>query len=150
MPDSPIRVAVTGAAGQIGYSLLFRLASGAAFGPDTRVILQLLELPAALPALDGVRMELEDCAFPLLDGIVCTSEADEAFAGANWVLLVGAVINEIVFLGLYAAIERRGFDMPWRQAGTRALTTAVVGIALMLASNAIPAFLMRRRLRRGY
>jgi rod shape-determining protein MreD len=66
------------------------------------------------------------------------------------VLLVGAVINEIVFLGLYAAIERRGFDMPWRQAGTRALTTAVVGIALMIASNAIPAFLMRRRLRRGY
>jgi rod shape-determining protein MreD len=66
------------------------------------------------------------------------------------VLAVGAVINEIVFLGLYAAIERRGFDMPWRQAGTRALTTAVVGIALMIASNAIPAFLMRRRLRRGY
>ena len=66
------------------------------------------------------------------------------------VLAVGAVVNEIVFLGLYAAIERRGFDMPWRQAGTRALTTAVVGIALMIASNAIPAFLMRRRLRRGY
>lgn len=66
------------------------------------------------------------------------------------VLVVGAVINEIVFLGLYAAIERRGFDMPWRQAGTRALTTAVVGIALMIASNAIPAFLTRRRLRRGY
>lgn len=66
------------------------------------------------------------------------------------VLAVGAVINEIVFLGLYAAIERRGFDMPWRQAGIRALTTAVVGIALMIASNAIPAFLMRRRLRRGY
>jgi rod shape-determining protein MreD len=66
------------------------------------------------------------------------------------VLAVGAVINEIVFLGLYAAIERRGFEMPWRQAGTRALTTAVVGIALMIASNAIPAFLMRRRLRRGY
>jgi rod shape-determining protein MreD len=66
------------------------------------------------------------------------------------VLAVGAVVNEIVFLGLYAAIERRGFDMPWRQAGARALATAVVGIALMIASNAIPAFLMRRRLRRGY
>ena len=66
------------------------------------------------------------------------------------VLAVGAVINEVVFLGLYAAIERRGFEIPWRQAGTRALTTAVVGIALMIASNAIPAFLMRRRLRRGY
>jgi rod shape-determining protein MreD len=66
------------------------------------------------------------------------------------VLAVGAVVNEILFLGLYAAIERRGFDMPWRQAGARALATAVVGIALMIASNAIPAFLMRRRLRRGY
>jgi rod shape-determining protein MreD len=66
------------------------------------------------------------------------------------VLAVGAVLNELVFLGLYAAIERRGFDMPWRQAGARALATAVVGIALMIASNAIPAFMMRRRLRRGY
>ena len=66
------------------------------------------------------------------------------------VLVVGAAVNEIVFLGMYAAIERRGFDMPWKQAGIRALTTAVVGIALMIASNAIPAFLMRRRLRRGY
>jgi rod shape-determining protein MreD len=66
------------------------------------------------------------------------------------VLLVGAAINEILFLGMYAAIESRGFDMPWRQAGARALATAVVGIALMIASNAIPAFLMRRRLRRGY
>ncbi len=91
MPDSPVRVAVTGAAGQIGYSLLFRIASGAAFGPDTRVALQLLELPAALSALDGVRMELEDCAFPLLDEIVCTSEAEVAFAGVDWALLVGAV-----------------------------------------------------------
>jgi rod shape-determining protein MreD len=66
------------------------------------------------------------------------------------VLLVGAAVNEIVFLGMYAAIEGRGFDMPWRQAGARALATAVVGIALMIASNAVPAFLMRRRLRRGY
>ena len=66
------------------------------------------------------------------------------------VLLVGAVVNELVFLGLYAAIEQRGFDMPWRQAGARALATAVVGIVLMIASNAIPAFLTRRRLRRGY
>jgi rod shape-determining protein MreD len=66
------------------------------------------------------------------------------------VLLVGAAINEIVFLGLYAAIEGRGIDLPWRQAGGRALATAVVGITLMIASNAIPAFLMRRRLRRGY
>src|SRR5687768_11422055 len=91
MPDSPVRVAVTGAAGQIGYALLFRIASGQMLGPDTPVRLQLLELPAAVPSLDGVRMELEDCAFPLLDSILCTSEADEAFADANWALLVGAV-----------------------------------------------------------
>ena len=91
MPDSTVRVAVTGAAGQIGYALLFRIASGAAFGPETRVALQLLELEAALLALDGVRMELEDCAFPLLDGVVCTSDTDAAFHDANWALLVGAV-----------------------------------------------------------
>jgi malate dehydrogenase len=91
MSDSALRVAVTGAAGQIGYALLFRIASGQAFGPNTKVSLQLLELEAALPALDGVRMELEDCAYPLLDGVTCTAQTDEAFDGANWALLVGAV-----------------------------------------------------------
>jgi len=91
MPDAHVRVAVTGAAGQIGYALLFRIASGQMFGPDTTVDLQLLELEAALPALDGVAMELEDCAFPLLRRVVKTSSADEAFGDANWVLLVGAV-----------------------------------------------------------
>src|SRR6188508_1695828 len=91
MPDSPVTVAVTGAAGQIGYSLLFRLASGQALGPDTPISLRLLELDAALPALEGVRMELGDCAFPLLDGITCTSDTDECFQDANWALLVGAV-----------------------------------------------------------
>jgi malate dehydrogenase len=91
MPDSHVTVAVTGAAGQIGYALLFRIASGQMFGAETRVTLQLLELPQALPALEGVRMELDDCAFPLLDRIVCTADTDEAFSGANWALLVGAV-----------------------------------------------------------
>jgi len=91
MPDSPVRVAVTGAAGQIGYALLFRLASGQALGPETRIRLQLLELPAAIGALEGVRMELDDGAFPLLDEVVVTSDTDEAFDGANWALLVGAV-----------------------------------------------------------
>src|ERR671923_205146 len=91
MPDSPVRVAVTGAAGQIGYALLFRIASGQMLGPDVPIRLQLLELPAALGALDGVRMELEDCAFPLLGRIVSTATADEAFADADWALLVGAV-----------------------------------------------------------
>jgi malate dehydrogenase len=91
MPDSTVRVAVTGAAGQIGYALLFRIASGQAFGPETKVVLQLLELEAALPALEGVRMELDDCAFPLLESVVCTADTDTAFQGANWALLVGAV-----------------------------------------------------------
>ncbi len=91
MPDSTVSVAVTGAAGQIGYSLLYRIAAGEMFGSDVPVRLQLLELPAALPALEGVRMELDDCAFPLLAGTVVTSDADEAFRGANWALLVGAV-----------------------------------------------------------
>lgn len=91
MPDSHVKVAVTGAAGQIGYALLFRIASGQMFGPRTTVDLHLLELEAALPALEGVAMELEDCAFPLLGNMVRTSSADEAFAGVNWALLVGAV-----------------------------------------------------------
>ena len=91
MSDSHVKVAVTGAAGQIGYALLFRISSGQMFGPRTTVDLQLLELPAALPALEGVAMELEDCAFPLLRRIVRTSDAAEAFGDANWALLVGAV-----------------------------------------------------------
>lgn len=91
MPNSHVTVAVTGAAGQIGYALLFRIASGQMFGPQTRVTLQLLELEQALPALDGVRMELDDCAFPLLERIVCTADTSEAFSGASWALLVGAV-----------------------------------------------------------
>lgn len=86
-----VKVAITGAAGQIGYALLFRIASGAVFGPETEVELQLLELEAALPALDGVAMELDDCAFPLLKNIVCTADVNEAFSGINWALLVGAV-----------------------------------------------------------
>ncbi len=123
MPDSTVRVAVTGAAGQIGYALLFRIASGQMFGPDTRVRLQLLELEAALPALDGVRMELEDCAFPLLDGVDCTSDTDAAFSGANWALLVGAVprkqgmerkdllsINGGIFTGQGEAIAHNADD----------------------------------------
>lgn len=89
---SPIRVAVTGAAGQIGYSLLFRIASGQMFGPNQRVILQLLEIPAEGPmkALNGVAMELDDCAFPLLDQIILTSDAKVAFKDVNWALLVGS------------------------------------------------------------
>jgi malate dehydrogenase len=90
MSANPVRVAVTGAAGQIGYSLLFRIASGAMFGPNQPVILHLLEIEAALPALNGVVMELEDCAFPLLKGVVPTASLDEGFRDVNWCLLVGA------------------------------------------------------------
>ena len=121
MSKAPIRVAVTGAAGQIGYSLLFRIASGAAFGPDQPVILQLIEIPdeKAMAALHGVCMELDDCAFPLLKGVVPTSNLDEGFRGVNWALLVGAVprkqgmerkdllgINGKIFTGQGNAIAR--------------------------------------------
>jgi malate dehydrogenase len=88
---TPVRIAVTGAAGQIGYSLLFRIASGAVFGPNTPVMLQLLEITPALGALEGVRMELDDCAFPLLAGVVCTDNAETAFGDADAAFLVGAM-----------------------------------------------------------
>ena len=116
---TPIRIAITGAAGQIGYSLLFRIASGAMFGPEQPVILHLIEIEPALPALGGVVMELQDCAFPLLKGIVATASLDEGFAGVNWALLVGSVprkagmerkdllgINGKIFLGQGKAIEK--------------------------------------------
>jgi malate dehydrogenase len=92
MSASPIRVAVTGAAGQIGYSLLFRIASGEVFGPNQPVILHLIEVdvPEILEKLKGTVMEIEDCAFPLLKGIVATGNLDEGFKGVNWCMLVGA------------------------------------------------------------
>ena len=118
MNAAPIRVAVTGAAGQIGYSLLFRIASGAMFGPHQPVILHLLEIEPALPALQGVCMELDDCAFPLLKGIVPTADLNEGFKGVNWALLVGSVprkqgmerqdllgINGKIFIGQGQAIR---------------------------------------------
>jgi malate dehydrogenase len=86
-----VKVAVTGAAGQIGYALIFRIASGQLLGPDTEIELQLLELEVALPALRGIAMELDDCAFPLLKNVVCTADVDVAMQDANWALLVGAV-----------------------------------------------------------
>ncbi len=91
MTTSPARVTVTGAAGQIGYSLLFRIASGQLLGPDQPVILQMLEITPALGALDGVAMELDDCAFPLLAGMVKTDNADVAFGDSDYALLVGAM-----------------------------------------------------------
>src|SRR3982074_2600817 len=89
--NSPIRAAITGAAGQIGYSLLFRVASGAVFGPEQPVALHLIEIPPALDALKGVVMELDDCAFPLLKNVVATTDLNEGFKDVNWALLVGSV-----------------------------------------------------------
>ena len=117
--NSPIKVAITGAAGQIGYSLLFRVASGAMFGPEKPVQLHLIEIPLALDALKGVVMELDDCAFPLLKGIVATADLNEGFRGVNWACLVGSVprkagmergdllgINGKIFIGQGQAIEK--------------------------------------------
>ncbi len=119
MSKTPIRVAVTGAAGQIGYALLFRIASGAVFGPDQPVILHMIEIEPALPALQGVCMELDDCAFPLLKGMVPTANLNEGFNGVNWSLLVGSVprkqgmerkdllgINGKIFIGQGQAIQK--------------------------------------------
>jgi malate dehydrogenase len=89
MKTEPIHVAVTGAAGQIGYALLFRVAAGDMFGQDQPVVLHLIEIEPALKALEGVVMELDDCAFPLLKGVYVTSSPEEGFKGANWALLVG-------------------------------------------------------------
>ena len=88
--DTPVKVAVTGAAGQIGYSLLFRIASGALFGPETPVQLRLLDIPAAMQGLEGVAMELDDCAFPLLESVEIGDNPQQIFDGANLALLVGA------------------------------------------------------------
>src|SRR5256714_14703792 len=119
MNTSPLRVAVTGAAGQIGYALLFRIASGAMFGPGQPVILHLIEIEPALPALNGVVMELDDCAFPLLKGVVATANLEEGFRGVNWALLVGSVprkagmerkdllgINGKIFIGQGQALQK--------------------------------------------
>src|SRR5947209_7414528 len=91
MAKTPIQVTITGAAGNIGYALVFRIASGQVFGADQDVVLRLLEIEPALPALEGVVMELDDCAFPTLAGIEATSDLKTAFDGTNWALLVGSV-----------------------------------------------------------
>jgi malate dehydrogenase len=88
---TPVHVTVTGAAGQIGYSLLFRVASGQLLGPDVPIVLHLLEIEPAMKSLEGVVMELDDCSFPLLTDIEATSDVNDAFRGTNWALLVGSV-----------------------------------------------------------
>ncbi len=142
MNTTPIRVAVTGAAGQIGYSLLFRIASGAMFGPSQPVILHLIEIEPALPALNGVVMELDDCAFPLLKGIVPTANLDEGFRGVNWALLVGSVprkagmerkdllgINGKIFIGQGQAIQKNAAsDVRVHVVGNPCNTNCLIGM----------------------
>ena len=123
MIKDPITVAVTGAAGQIGYALLFRIASGAMFGPEQPVNLRLIEIEPGMKALQGVMMELDDCAFPLLNDVVGTSDLDEGFTGVHWALLVGSVprgpgmerkdllgINGKIFTGQGIAINNNAAD----------------------------------------
>lgn len=119
MNKTPIRVAVTGAAGAIGYAILFRIASGEVFGPDQPIILHLVDIPDALPVLQGVLMELDDCAPAPLRGIVPTADLDEGFRGINWAILIGSVprkqgmerkdllaINGKIFTGQGRAIQK--------------------------------------------
>jgi malate dehydrogenase len=116
---TPIKIAVTGAAGQIGYSLLFRIASGQMFGADQPIRLHLIEIPPVLSALEGVVMELDDCAFPLLESVVPTADLNEGFRDVDWALLVGSVprksgmerkdllgINGKIFIGQGQAIQK--------------------------------------------
>ena len=142
---TPITVSITGAAGQIGYALLFRIASGFLFGPDQPVNLRLIEIEPGLPALEGVMMELDDCAFPLLNEVIGTADLDVGFKDANWCLLVGSVprkagmeradllgINGKIFTGQGQAIARNA---------AADVRTLVVGNpcntnALICASNA--------------
>jgi len=142
MNNTPIRVAVTGAAGQIGYSLLFRIASGSMFGPNQPVILHLIEIEPALKALQGVVMELDDCAFPLLKGIVPTADLNEGFKGVNWALLVGSVprkqgmerkdllgINGKIFIGQGKAIEKNAAsDLRVLVVGNPCNTNCLIGM----------------------
>ena len=147
--SSPVRVTVTGAAGQIGYALVFRIASGQMFGPDTPVELRLLEITPALPALEGVAMELNDCAFPLLSGMVMTDSAEQAFDGTNVACLVGAKPrgpgmeradllkdNGAIFTGQGRAISGAADDVKIAVVGNPANTNALIAAA---NSEGVPA-----------
>ena len=136
-----VKVAVTGAAGQIGYSLLFRLATGEIFGPDTKVALHLLEITPAMQALEGVVMEINDCAFPLLDYVLTTDDPDKAFDGVNWALLVGARprskgmergdlirANGPIFTTQGKALQRAASDIRVLVVGNPANTNALIAM----------------------
>lgn len=141
MSRKSVKVAVTGAAGQIGYSLLPRLASGEVFGPDTKISLSLLEITPALGAVEGVVMELNDCAFPLLDNIVITDDPEVAFDGVNWALLVGSkprgkgmergdLIKENgpIFVGQGNALQKGADDLRVLVVGNPANTNCLIAM----------------------
>lgn len=141
MSRKSVKVAVTGAAGQIGYSLLPRLASGEVFGPDTKISLSLLEITPALGAVEGVVMELNDCAFPLLDNIVITDDPEVAFDGVNWALLVGSkprgkgmergdLIKENgpIFVGQGKALQKGADDLRVLVVGNPANTNCLIAM----------------------
>lgn len=141
MSNKTVKVAVTGAAGQIGYSLLPRLAAGEVFGPDTNVQLHLLEITPALSALEGVVMELDDCAFPLLTNVVITDDANVAFDGVNWALLVGSkprskgmergdLIRENgpIFVGQGQALQKGASDIRVAVVGNPANTNCLIAM----------------------
>jgi malate dehydrogenase len=141
MSRKSVKVAVTGAAGQIGYSLLPRLASGEVFGHDTKISLYLLEITPALGAVEGVVMELHDCAFPLLDNIVITDEPEVAFDGVNWALLVGSkprgkgmergdLIKENgpIFVGQGSALQKGADDLRVLVVGNPANTNCLIAM----------------------
>ena len=138
---SPIRVTVTGAAGQLAYSLIFRVASGEVFGPDQPLYLHLLEIPPAMKALDGVAMELDDCAYPLLQGTVVGDDAAKVFDGVNWALLVGSkprgpgmergdllVDNGNIFVGQGKALEKAADDVQILVVGNPANTNCLIAM----------------------
>ena len=137
----PIRVAVTGAAGQLAYSLIFRLASGQVFGPDQPLFLHLLEIAPAMKALNGVAMELDDCAYPLLHGMSLGDDADTIFDGINWALLVGSkprgpgmergdllVDNGKIFVGQGKALEKAADDIQVLVVGNPANTNCLIAM----------------------
>ena len=141
MSRKNVKVAVTGAAGQIGYSLLFRLASGEVFGPDTKVSLYLLEITPALPSLEGVVMELDDCAYPLLEDVIITDDPETAFDGVNWAMLVGSkprgagmergdLIRENgpIFVGQGRALNKAAADVRAVVVGNPANTNALIAM----------------------
>ncbi|MEE8434239.1 MAG: malate dehydrogenase [bacterium] len=138
---SPIRIAVTGAAGQLAYSLIFRIASGGVFGMDQPLQMSLLEIPPAMKALNGVAMELDDCAFPLLKKMVLTDKAEEAFDGISWGLLVGSkprgpgmerkdllTENGKIFVGQGRAMERAADDLRVLVVGNPANTNCLIAL----------------------